>query len=287
MPCASVTDVTAQFEIVLETPPAPACSYVSVERAVAKRFSDFLLDDEFESRRVAFLFGRWDNAGVHQGKRGVQVDVIYEPPQTCDAQRVAVADDAESTDQITRATSIANALGLAFVGFAYSHPPRHHTMETAELEMMVELRAIAAQADPEANSSFVCMRFRPVYDDEPIDADVTAEVYQPTEQLAKLVQRGVIRDGGVIDGSGHLGLDQSSGLSFKIGSTLQPTADATYFFTRVHDLAKPYVAPPFGSLQAAFPSANRGAPLRKFHLRTFLAKQVSSALELARTITSG
>jgi len=44
-----------------------------------KKFADFLLDNEFEQMRVAWLFGRW--AEDELGRHGVQVDVLYEPPQ--------------------------------------------------------------------------------------------------------------------------------------------------------------------------------------------------------------
>ena len=80
----------AQFEVVLDTPKAASCSYVAVERLAAKRFSDYLLDTEFEARRMALLFGRWEEASVAGGKSGVQVDVVYEPPQTVrEAERKA------------------------------------------------------------------------------------------------------------------------------------------------------------------------------------------------------
>ena len=127
-------------------------------------------------------------------------------------------------------------------------------------------------------------RVAQVYDDEPIDADVTAEIYQPTEQLAELVvAKDVVLDGGVVDGSGHVALKEASGLSFKIGAETFPIADTIYFFARVHDLAKPYHPPAYGPLRAAFPAANRGAALRKFHLRTFLTKQREAGIPFAST----
>jgi len=277
----------AQFEIVLDTPKPAACSYVAVDRLAAKRFSDFLLDTEFEERRIAFLYGRWaDREALGSGRAGVNVDVVYEPPQECSATAMAVANDTAAQAEIERAGTIAKSLGLTFVGFAYAHPPRYHLMEIDELSAIVRHRTKAIAADSRAADLFVGMSFRPVYEDEPIDADVTAEVYQPTEQFTSLVtERGeALVDAGVIDGGGHAGFTQESGLSFKMGPDTKPTADASYFFARVHDLAKPYDPPPYGSLRAAFPAANRGAPLRKFHLRTFLAKQREAGLPFATTI---
>ena len=43
------------------------------------RRADYLLENEFESMRMAHLFGEW--VEDEHGKCGVQVDVIYEPPQ--------------------------------------------------------------------------------------------------------------------------------------------------------------------------------------------------------------
>ncbi len=187
--------------------------------------------------------------------------------------------------QLARAHTIAQGLGLRLVGMAYAHPPRFHTMEASELVQLARQRARALEADTAAARLFVGMRFRPVYDDEPLDADVTAEVYQPTEQLCELaLERDVVRDGGVVEGSGQLRLDEASGLAFKIGAETHPTADASYFFARVHDLAKPYAPPAAGALRSAFPAANRGAPLRKFHLRTFLAKQREAGVPFESTI---
>ena len=275
----------SQYEVVLDTPKPASCSYVAVERQAAKRFSDYLLDLEFETRRVALLFGRWERATSPDGKSGVHVDVVYEPPQTCSATEVSIDDDDAGTDELMRAHAIAKGLGLSLVGIAYAHPPRFHAMEALELAFLARQRAKAIEADVAAAQLFVGMRFRPVYDDEPLDADVTAEVYQPTEQLCQLVlERDVVRDGGVLEGSGQLRLDAASKLEFKIGAQTQPTADASYFFARVHDLAKPYTPPAAGALRCAFPAANRGAPLRKFHLRTFLVKQREAGVPFESTI---
>ena len=95
--------------------------------------------------------------------------------------------------------------------------------------------------------------------------------------------KGVVTDGGVIDGGGHAALTPASKLEFKLGPDIVPTADMSYFCARCHDLAKPYTPPVFGPLRTAFPVANRGAPLRKFHLRTFLTKQRAAGLPFETT----
>ena len=109
-----------------------------------------------------------------------------------------------------------------------------------------------------------------------VSAAVTAEAYKPTEQAAELVAKGALIDGPP-DDEGQLGqaaLTPSSKLEFKIGPELVQSADLSYFVSRVHDMAKPYAAPAFGTFRHTFPVANRGqASLRKFHLRTFLERQ--------------
>ena len=161
-------------------------------------------------------------------------------------------------------------------------------MEMTELEQIARHKRAAIAADPTFEplyeKLFVAMRFRPVYEDEELDADITAEVYQPTKQLEDLVGRGVLTDGGVHEGSAHASLTPSSGLEFKIGAELQSSADLSYLFARVHDLGKKYEPSAAGALPSAFPAANRAAPLRKFHLRTFLAKQREAGVPFESTI---
>ena len=233
----------AEFEVVLEAPKEAECKFVSTEVMNARRFSDFLVDLEFEEPRFALLFGRWDSApdsrtGV-EPKTGVQVDLVYEPPQMPNPQRpMQVQKGPDAAKEVKRAREIATCLGMRLVGIAYAHPPRFHVMETAELRAIVKWRKVAIKADAEAARLFIAMRFRPVYEDEDIDADVTAEVYQPTEQFASLVEKGVVVDAGVVDGGGHAGLTVNSSLEFKFGPDILKTADLTYFFARVRCLPR-------------------------------------------------
>ena len=59
-------------------------------------------------------------------------------------------------------------------------------MEATELSEIVAQRQTAAKLlnDTKKTELFVGVRFRAVYEGEPIDGDVTAEAYQPTEQAA-------------------------------------------------------------------------------------------------------
>jgi len=132
---------------------------------------------------------------------------------------------------------------------------------------MCSERSNAAASDKDAKECFVSVRFRPVYEGEDIDGDVTAEVYQPTEQCAELVGRGALIDAPTAVGEGVL--EPSTGLEFKLGVDLKESIDLAVFLSRVHNIARPYTS----SLRTAFPYANRGATVRKLHLRSFLQKQ--------------
>ena len=260
----------------------------------------------------------------------------------------------EAAAELTRAASVASAMGLTLVGFAYAHPPRHHTLEASEVacivqqqqvavekeaaakaaggaegkakELFVGVRCLAAGLDPlghlcvtrtpaldrlavaAPSAPFALARcalmaslrltrldnpphtgsFRAVYEDEPIDGDVTAEAYQPTEQAAELVSKGALINcppGGGEETEGHAALTPESKLEFKIGPKTEASADLSYFVSRVHDLAKPYSPPPYGAFRNAFPIANRGAaPPRKFHMRTFLERQREAGLPFSTSI---
>jgi hypothetical protein len=63
----------------------------------------------------------------------------------------------------------------------------------------------------------------------------------------------------------------------------EPTVDLSYLLARVHDLNQPMTPLPGGALRTAFPISNRGAPMRKFHLRTFLTKQAEADIPFATT----
>ena len=85
---ADFEDERKAFEVVLETPGAATCQFVAVEPGAGTAFADFVLDNEFEECRVALLFGRFVEPPVGGGKRGVYVDVVYEPPQECSAEAI-------------------------------------------------------------------------------------------------------------------------------------------------------------------------------------------------------
>ncbi len=187
-----IEDEAAARAIALSTPKAPNVTYVSVDPKASERFVEYLLDTEFEERRYAYLFGSF--SADSKEREGVCVDVVYEPPQECDADAMAAEAGEAAEQQLAHAQAIAKALGLSWVGMAYAHPPRSHVCEATELRFLTAAAAEAAELDPEASRRFVGVRFRPVYEGEQIDGDVTAEAYQPTEQCAKFVGDGTLVD---------------------------------------------------------------------------------------------
>ena len=278
---ADYVDQQAANEIVLETPAASACEFVSVEPSASKSFVDFALERAFEERRVALLYGRFVDPPPASGqKRGVLVDVVYEPAQQCDASTMALEQSDAALAERKRADRVASELGLTLVGVAFTHPPRHHTLEPLELAYLAEQQRAAEGADARAGELFVGVLFRAVYEGEAIDGDVTAEVYQPTKQATDLICDGKL----VPASAGGARLVPSDAMAFKIGPKVEPTVDLSYFVTRIRDLARPYEPPACGVFRQAFPIANRGAELRKFHVRTFLQKQRDAGVDFAAAV---
>lgn len=88
---------------------------------------------------------------------------------------VEVLSSGDASAELERARALGSALGLKEVGWAYAHPPREGAFSTYELGQMCAYRDASTASYPEAAKLFVCVRFRPVYEGEDIDGDVTAE----------------------------------------------------------------------------------------------------------------
>jgi len=278
---ADYADAKAENEVTLETPAAAKCEFVAIEPDAARSFVDFLLERQFTERRVALLYGRWVVPTARSGdKRGVLVDVVYEPPQSSDASRVELdASDAALAER-QRASELATSLGLSLVGVAFSHPPRRHGIEPLELHTIVEHQHVAVATDNQtASDLFVGVRFRAVSDGEAFDGEVTAEVYQPSAQAVSLLSDGSFVPS---EGGPPTRLLAAGNLSLKIGAEVEPTVDMAYMVARVHDVSRPHAPLPSGPLRTAFPVANRrGAEVRKFHVRTFLQRQAEAEVPFA------
>jgi hypothetical protein len=141
-------------------------------------------------------------------------------------------------------------------------------------------KAIVLDDDADAADTFVVVKFRPVYDGEDLDGDVTAEVYQLTEQCAELAAKGALR--GCKKPAGAVRLSPESGLELKSGADIVPHIDAQYFVSRVHDMTQPYTSP---LRSGAFPHANRGFTVRKLHLKKYLQSQRDASVPFADVAT--
>ena len=119
-----------------------------------------------------------------------------------------------------------------------------------------------------------------MYDGEDLDGDVTAEVYQLTEQCAELAAKGALR--GCKKPAGAVRLSPESGLELKSGADIVPHIDAQYFVSRVHDMTQPYTSP---LRSGAFPHANRGFTVRKLHLKKYLQSQRDASVPFADVAT--
>ena len=143
------------------------------------------------------------------------------------AEAEAKAAEARAKDaaaEAARAAAVAASLGLRVVGVAFAHPPRGALFKADELSRVAAHAAAAVDADADAADTFVVVKFRPVYDGEDLDGDVTAEVYQLTEQCAELAAKGALR--GCKKPAGAVRLSPESGLELKSGADIVPHIDA-------------------------------------------------------------
>jgi len=211
----------------------------------------------------------------------VYVDVLYEPPQESTASSCSVLTTPEAQAELTRAHEIATALGLRRVGWAFSHTPRaaDQLFTASELTKLCGEAATSRKAEeghskqrkrdaPKGGlpkpSPFLCCRFRAVLDDEKIDGDVTAEAYEATPQCEELAARAVLKGTRT---PGHVAL--IDGMQLKAAGEMVDSADASYLVSRIHDMSRPYTS----GLRSVFHIANRGASIRKLHLKSFLQRQ--------------
>ena len=267
-------DERAEVEVVMKAPPPARCKFVSIDARASKDFADHVLALEFDEMRFALLYGASADGG------GVRVDAFYEPPQRCTRKAIVLDDDDDAAAEAARAAAVAASLGLRVVGVAFAHPPRGALFKADELSRVAAHAAAAVDADADAADTFVVVKFRPVYDGEDLDGDVTAEVYQLTEQCAELAAKGALR--GCKKPAGAVRLSPESGLELKSGADIVPHIDAQYFVSRVHDMTQPYTSP---LRSGAFPHANRGFTVRKLHLKKYLQSQRDASVPFADVAT--
>lgn len=252
-------------------PPAD-CTFTSIDPGAWENLASYLVDTEMEEMRVALLYGR-----VSGGKdgEGVQVDVFYEPPQSTTEHTAELLETDEAKAQRALADKTAGALGLKLVGWAFSHPPRSHDVGVAELEHIKRMQQASKSVVPP--KTFITMRVRCVYEDEDIDGDVTAEVYQPTEQGMKLLEKQALLADPNDLGNATLRPDLKQ--EFELAGEPAKSIEAILLLSRVHDMARVYRSP----LRTSFPPVNRAAPLRKLHWRNLLTRARDEGMTFSET----
>lgn len=123
----------------MKAPPKPRTAYVAVDRSSSRSFAEFALSkDAYEpgaAPRAAALYGRV--ASDDKGVAGVWVDIVHEVPL---AGNTGGEDEA-----LAAADAVAARLGLARVGAAFTHPPRAHKVDPAELLRLCALARSAQQ----------------------------------------------------------------------------------------------------------------------------------------------
>ena len=291
-----MTDKRLNRVKIVAAPPA-VCKFTSIDPKAWENFAAYLVDMEMEEMRVALLYGRVASGAEGDG---VQVDVFYEPPQEATASGFTLLEGKEALAQRRRADQVAKALGLQLVGWAFAHPPRAHDVSVAELQQIAPMQKLAdgesdgsgsgggsggrssgaAAKDAGKGKSFVTMRVRCVYEHEDIDGDVTAEVYQPTEQCVKLLAQGSLVP--AAKKPGHAAFKPELDQDFELDGEPTASVEAVYLLSRVHDMARPYSSP----LHTGFPPANRaGGVMRKLHLRNLLTRARDAGTPFQATAT--
>ena len=77
------------------------------------------------------------------------MDVIYEPPQGSTPTVAELLRTHDAAAEAQHAATVARALGLKWVGWAYSHPTRAHTFTMVEVARMCAMREAAIAEEPE------------------------------------------------------------------------------------------------------------------------------------------
>eukprot|EP01105_Mastigella_eilhardi_P006284 TRINITY_DN17910_c0_g1_i1.p1 TRINITY_DN17910_c0_g1~~TRINITY_DN17910_c0_g1_i1.p1 ORF type:complete len:493 (+),score=107.91 TRINITY_DN17910_c0_g1_i1:44-1522(+) len=111
------------------------CVRARMDLASANAFQAFVQGQKFNTRRVGFLYGTFDDAG------STTVHAIYEPPQKANKTDFELLPDrgGETAD------AIATLFGLRRVGWIFSHAARPQILTATEVSMAA---AFQAQYDP-------------------------------------------------------------------------------------------------------------------------------------------
>ncbi|KAJ1622713.1 hypothetical protein T492DRAFT_846075 [Pavlovales sp. CCMP2436] len=255
---------SAANSIVLDTPPDPACRFVSVDEESCAAFLRVCRNDGFSRPRAAFLYGRVVASG--RTRRGVEVAAVHEVPLGADALTLA-----EPPAECARARALAAHLGLRRVGWMLARLACAQKLTAAEVCMAAKLQAKEGAEGAEAASCFVTLLATPRRTKPKARAlnggggggggdELGVEAYQPTPACAALIASGKLRPARAA-GGGADAAAEAAGL-------VEPTRAELAFVN---------------ANRAAWP--DRTAPVEFFAARIFNVSQAQGWLGCAFTFT--
>ena len=116
-------------DVVMASAPKSRCTWVAIDEEASRSFAEYNLQEEFEESRVAHLYGRRTDVGIH-------VDVLYEPPQEaveggllpeeCIRGAAAAESTVSAAAEAARVRRLAVALGLERHVFSHTPPDGTH-----------------------------------------------------------------------------------------------------------------------------------------------------------------
>jgi len=225
------------------------CKTVNLDYKACNTFQLYVQSLGFKQMRVGFLLGQFSEGG------DVTVDAIYEPPQK-NGKIV------ESEEQKKKSNKLIDCLGLAKVGWIFSHGEREFIMSTEEIEICAQYQSEAIDKYGVIAQSFVTCK---VAQEE--DGQSKIEAFQVTDQTVKLYKNKMF-----VKSDDPLKVKVNAQvLMFKQGAGKQ---EDNYIDTDV--LLKPVAvkADHKSALSADFPVENRGShPQTKESLKEYCTKK--------------
>eukprot|EP00949_MAST-11_sp_MAST-11-sp1_P000839 g839.t1 len=206
-------DLEAQYTFKIKGGQKAVCSGVSLDSDMCRDFQAYVRQFDFQRYHCGWLYGRYvkklaDSKAKRKGPTvdsfgrklkvqadediaeqkkllEVQVECIYEPPQTCTATTIELSYDDPNEELVERT---AKSLGLHRVGFIYAHPgPRAEGFHMAANEVILCAENQLLAGDEKKESPFVTVK---VTKNEQGESDFQA--FQMTKQCLELVAEGAL-----------------------------------------------------------------------------------------------
>merc|ERR1711871_60234 len=177
-------DLESQYTYKIKGGQKPVCSGVSLDTSLCRDFQAYVRQFDFKRCHCGWLYGRYVSklAASKAKKKGpsvdsfgrklkvqaaedeaeqkklleVQVECIYEPPQTCTGTSIDIVHNDPNEDHVGR---VAKFLGLEKVGFIYAHPgPREEGVHLASNEVILCAENQLLAGDEKMESPFVTVK---------------------------------------------------------------------------------------------------------------------------------